>query len=103
MVRRSRPCFPAPDLYRDDGAANLFGSDVVRHFRKLPPAGNGLAVVYSGPHTFSRQVGNVSHRVLVGIAICGEVPKIRDACNEAAIILAIDHRPVPNSVHASLP
>jgi len=72
---RRWPRFSAPDFYRDDRAANLFGSDVVRHFRKLAPAGNGLAVVYSGPHTFSRQVGNVSHRVLVGVAICGEVQR----------------------------
>ena len=49
-----------------------------------------MAVVYSGPHTFSRQVGNVSHRVLVGVAICGEVPKVGNASDEPAITLAID-------------
>src|SRR4029077_6543325 len=63
---------------------------------------NRLAVFYNGPHTFARQVGNMRHCILVGVAICGEVPKVRDARDEAAIALAIDHRPVPNSVHAYL-
>jgi hypothetical protein len=33
-------------------------------------------------------------------AVCGQVPKIWDAGDEAAIAFAIDHCPVPNSVHA---
>jgi hypothetical protein len=50
-----------------------------------------LAVIYRGPHTFSRQRGDVSDRVLVGMAICRQVPKIRDACDETAVVLAVDH------------
>jgi hypothetical protein len=62
-----------------------------------------LAIVYSGPHSLGRQVRNVSHGVLVSVAIGGEVPKIRDARDEAVIVLPIDHCPVPNSIHALLP
>jgi hypothetical protein len=33
---------------------------------------------------------------------CGEVPKVGNASDEAAVAFAIDHCPVPNSVHVSL-
>jgi hypothetical protein len=59
------------------------------HFRSLA-RGQRLAIVYSGPHSLGRQVRNVSHGVLVSVAIGGEVPKIRDARNEAAIVLPIE-------------
>ena len=36
----------------------------------------------------SCQVGDVGHRVLVGISVCGKVSKIGDAGNESAIIFA---------------
>src|SRR5258707_7125161 len=40
------------------------------------------------------------HRVLVGEAVRGQVLKVKNASDKAAIALAIDRCPVPNSVHA---
>ena len=62
-----------------------------------------MAAFYNGPHTFARQVGNMRHCVLVGVAIGGEVPKVRDARDEAAVALAIDRCPVPDPIYAFLP
>src|SRR4030088_2663654 len=62
--------------------------------------GPGCPAFYSGPHMFARELGDGSHRGLVGVTVCGEVPKVGNACDEAAVVLAIDHRPVPDSVHA---
>jgi hypothetical protein len=53
VVRRSWPCRPTVHFHRDDDSADLLGSDVARHFREVPPLGNRLAVVDSGPHTFA--------------------------------------------------
>jgi hypothetical protein len=73
VIGRSWPRCPSVHFHRDDGSAHLLGSDVARHFREVVPLGNRLAVVYGSPHTFARQVGDVSHRVLVGVAIRGEL------------------------------
>jgi len=54
VIWRSWPRRPAPNLHRDDGAANLSGSDVARHFREVAPLGNLLTTLYSGPYTFAR-------------------------------------------------
>ena len=43
VVQRSRPRLPALDFYRDDSEANLFGSDVARHFRELAPEREAVA------------------------------------------------------------
>jgi hypothetical protein len=59
-----------------------------------------LAGAHSSAHTFARQVGDVSHRAPVGVAIRCEVSKTRNARDESAIALAIDHCPVPDFVHA---
>jgi hypothetical protein len=48
-----------------------------------------LAIVHNSPHTFSSQLGDVNNRVLVSVAICGEVPKVGNASDEAAITLAM--------------
>jgi hypothetical protein len=61
-----------------------------------------LAIVYRRSHVLACQLGDVDDRILVAVTVCGQVSKIRDACDETAVVLVIDHRPVPNSVHAYL-
>ena len=62
---------------------------MARHFRGVALRRNWLAIVHNSPHTFASQLGDVSNRVLVGVAICGEVPKVGNASDEAAITLAM--------------
>jgi hypothetical protein len=76
---------------------------MARHFGEVAPVGNLLAAFYSRPHTFGGKVGEMSHCVLVGVAVCGEVLKVRNASDEAAVALAIDDCPVPDSLHAFPP
>ena len=45
----------------------------------------------SRSRALARQLGNMSHRVLVGVTVCGQVIKDGNARDEAAIGLAIDH------------
>ena len=103
VIRRRWPRFPAPDFHGNDGAADFLRSaDLAWHFGALSPRRNGLAVFQNRSHPFARQFGDVSNRVLVGVAVCGQVIKVGYACDKATVALAIDHRPVPDSVH-SLP
>jgi hypothetical protein len=58
----------------------------------------------SGPqHMVGGEHRGVSDRVFLVLAVGRQVAQVGNASNEAAIVLAIDHRPVPNSVHASPP
>ena len=74
VIGRSWPRFTAPDLHRNSSRARPPGIESGSAFGTLAAWGNRLAVVYRGPHTFSRQRGDVSDRVLVGMAICRQVP-----------------------------
>ena len=47
-----------------------------------------MAAFYNGPHTFARQVGNMRYCVLVGVAICGEVPKVPSKVKHGARLQA---------------
>jgi hypothetical protein len=73
--------------------------DVTWHFRGLPSRWNLLTVVQGSPHTLARQLGDMSHRVFVGVTVCGQVIKIGNAGDKTTVALAIDHCPIPNSVH----
>jgi len=59
-----------------------------------------LAAFHSRSDALGRQFGDMSHRVLVGVTVCGQVIKVRNASDEVTVALAIDHRPIPDSVHA---
>src|ERR1700730_2180200 len=96
VIGRSWPRFPAPDFHRDDCPSYFLGSDLARHFGALSPRGNGLAAFDSRSHALARQFGDMSDRVLVGVTVCGQVIKVGNAGDETAIVLAIDHRPVPD-------
>jgi hypothetical protein len=70
------------------GPPDFLRANELWNVREAAPGGNRLAAFDSHPHTFSCQVGDVGHRVLVGIPVCGKVSKIGDAGNESAIIFA---------------
>jgi hypothetical protein len=102
MVGRRWPSCSAVNLDWDDSAGNLLGSGVTRHFPERTALRNRLAIVDRRPHALAGQHCDVSHGILVGVSIGGKVPKIWNARDKAAIALAIDHCPVPNSVHVPL-
>jgi hypothetical protein len=54
VVRRSWPSRCAFNFHWDNGAADLPGSDVARHFSELATLWNRLASFYSRPHAFAR-------------------------------------------------
>src|SRR5258708_8316963 len=102
MIGRRWPRCSAVNLDWDDGAGNLLGSGVTRHFPEGTALRNRLAIVDRRPHAIAGQHGEVGHGILGGVSIGGKVSEIWNARNKAAIVLAIDHCPVPNSVHTPL-
>ena len=93
---------PAVDFHRtmaisslDRRMAWLGTSEEGAARNRLPPP--------NSPSTFASQLGDMSHRALVGVAVCGEVPKVGNASDEAAITLAIDRCPVPDPIHSFPP
>jgi hypothetical protein len=50
------------------------GSKEARHGSGLAPRRNWFPAFHSRPHMFACQLGDVSHRILVGVAVCRKVP-----------------------------
>jgi hypothetical protein len=90
LCLNAQPRHPTLNFRWDNIAADLHGSNEARHVIDLAPPGNWFAAFHRGPHVFACQVGDVSHRMLVGVTASGKVPKVGNASNEPAI--ALDHR-----------
>jgi hypothetical protein len=98
---RTGLCCGSPDRHRNHGPAD-FGLKIARHFRRLTRTGNRLAALHKCSDMLGCAFRDVSHRVLVGVAVSGEVPKVGNAGDEA-VALANEDCPVPDPRHASLP
>jgi len=65
--------------------------------------GSRLAALHNPPLMVGGEHGDVSNRVFLVLAVGREVPEVGNASDEAAVVLAIDHRPGPDPIHALLP
>jgi hypothetical protein len=61
-------------LHRDHGSADFLGSNGTWHFRRVASAGSRLAALHKRPDMLGGELPDVSHRVLLVGAVCGEVP-----------------------------
>src|SRR5260370_22638440 len=100
---RPRLCRCSSNLHRDYGSVHFLGSNGARHLRSVACAGSLLAPLHKRPDVLGGQLRDVSHRVLFVPAVGRKVSQVGNASDEAAVVLAIDHRPIPEPIHASLP
>src|SRR5262249_28768319 len=103
LIGRRRPRGAALHFNWDNSAVDFLRSKEARHLVVVALPRDRLPALHSGLHTLTRQFGHVSHGILVRVAISRQVAKVGNAGHETAVGLAIDHRPVPDPVHASPP
>src|ERR1044072_9874407 len=102
LERRRRPGRGPLPLDREDGAADLLGPEWARQLGQMAPAWHTLSAFDGRSDAFGGQYREMGERVLLGARAHGHIIKIGNARDDAAVALAIDHRPIPNPVHRPL-